>query len=92
MDQKTEDLKDVKHFKMNRIQVIKYSCCGKVFAACVEPDCYTDSDWQKELRKYVLRGDVVDLIDSSTGLNLSKCECETVKQEKVQQDLFSELT
>lgn len=69
------------------IQVIKYKCCGTVFAACCEPDCYTDSEWLKNLKKYVNRGDKVEMIERGT-LKFGKCEC----QEKVKietPDLFS---
>lgn len=61
------------------IQVIKYKCCGKVFAACVEPDCYTDQDWTSSLRKYVLRGDKVEMVKRG-NLKFEKCECDNNKQ------------
>lgn len=68
-------------------QIIKYKCCGKIFAACCEPECYTDKDWLKELRKYVLRGDVVETVEMGT-FQFGKCECKEVK--KVESpDLFS---
>jgi hypothetical protein len=70
--------------KKNKIQVIKYSCCDSIFAACVEPDCYTDRDWLYNLRKYVLRGDIVEMIDSDKGnLIFSKCKCKDDKQIKI---------
>ena len=31
-----------------KVQVIICKC-GAKFAACVEPDCYTDKDWLKNL-------------------------------------------
>ena len=57
------------------IQVIKHKCCGKIFAACCEPDCYTDKEWLKNLRKYAKRGDSVQMIESGKGLKLEKCLC-----------------
>lgn len=61
------------------IQIIKYKCCEVPFAACCEPDCYTDSDWLKSLKKYVNRGDKVEMVESGTW-KLGKCKCnETTK-------------
>lgn len=57
-----------------KIQIIKYKCCGKAFAACCEPDCYTDEDWTKELKKYVLRGDNVEMVEPGDW-KFEKCEC-----------------
>jgi hypothetical protein len=55
------------------IQIIKHKCCGKTFAACREPDCFTDKEWQKELRKYVLSDKVtVEMVESFT---FEKCTC-----------------
>ena len=62
------------------IQTIKYKCCGKIFAACCEPECYTDSDWLKRLKQYVKRGDKVEMIPSGQGLQFGKCECSEVEK------------
>lgn len=70
------------------IQVIKYKCCGNIFAACCEPDCYTDTDWLKDLRKYVKRGDKVEMIPRGNGLQFKKCECNK-KANTQQLNLFS---
>ncbi|WP_294288523.1 hypothetical protein [uncultured Chryseobacterium sp.] len=56
------------------IQIIKYKCCGNAFAACHEPDCYTDKDWLKSLRKYVSQGATVEMIQPGQ-LQFKKCEC-----------------
>ena len=32
---------------MKKVQIVKYKCCGKVFAACCEPECYIERDWLK---------------------------------------------
>lgn len=56
------------------IQVIKYKCCGKIFAACCEPECYTEKDWLKNLRQYALRGDIVEMAESGS-VKFGKCEC-----------------
>lgn len=56
------------------IQVIKYGCCGQIFAACVEPYCYTDKEWLKDTRRYTLRGDKVEMMEQGTW-EFGKCEC-----------------
>jgi hypothetical protein len=61
------------------IQILKYKCCGKIFAACSEPECYTDKEWLKGLKQYVNRGDKVEMIEKGTGFKFGKCEC---KEEK----------
>jgi len=62
------------------IQTIKYKCCGKIFAACCEPECYTDSDWLKSLKQYVKRGDKVEMMPSGQGFQFGKCECSEVEK------------
>lgn len=58
---------------MSKIQVIKCKC-GSVFAGCVEEECYTDKGWMRELRKYVLKGCTVDMIDRES-FQFQKCTC-----------------
>jgi hypothetical protein len=60
---------------MKQIQTINCKTCKSIFAACVEPGCYTDKDWLKSLKKYVSRGDEVKLIPVGSDLKLSKCKC-----------------
>jgi hypothetical protein len=56
------------------------SCpCGKVFAACVEPFCYEDAEWQSEMRKYIKRGCTVGLIENGHSNPLQKCTCSGMK-------------
>lgn len=57
-----------------KVQIIKYKCCGKIFAACREPECYTDIEWQRDLRKYSKRGDIVETLPSA-DFQFGKCEC-----------------
>jgi len=64
------------------IQVIKYKCCGNIFAACCEPDCYTDKDWLKDLKKHVQRGCKVEMIQSGEGLKFKKCDCKKEPKNK----------
>lgn len=55
------------------VQVVKCQKCDSIFAACAAPFCYTDKEWQKDLRKYAKRGDKVDLI--ATPIELKGCDC-----------------
>lgn len=66
------------------IQVVKKKCCGAIFAACLEPHCYTDKEWLKELKKYVNRGDKVEVIKKE-DFKFGGCECDKIKK---QEDLF----
>ncbi len=66
-----------------KAQVIKCKC-GSIFAACLEPHCYTDSDWQRDLRKYVKQGNLVEILDCSS-FNFEKCKCKEVKEENSSQ-------
>lgn len=57
------------------IQVIKYKCCGNIFAAYCEPDCYTDKEWLKDLEsdeKYV-------------GITDTMKKCISAKRELIQE-------
>jgi len=71
------------------IQTIKYKCCGKIFAACREPECYTDADWLKNLKQYVQKGHTVEMRESG-DVKFGNCECkEEPKPEEP--NLFSQL-
>lgn len=59
------------------VQVTKCPC-GKVFAACVEPGCYTDAEYQRETRKYIKNGCTVELVESGTWC-FEKCTCTDMK-------------
>jgi hypothetical protein len=65
------------------IQAIKYKCCDKHFAACIVPECYTDKDWLKDLRKYVLAGHEVEMVENG-NLKFGDCKC------KDKDNLFTE--
>jgi len=71
------------------IQVIKYKCCGKVFAACCEPDCYTDKDWLKSLKKYVERGDNIEMVENGTW-KFEKCECEKEEEKEEEKTVLQQ--
>lgn len=38
--------------KNNLKAQVVYCRCGSLFAACMEPLCYQDKEWQKNIRKY----------------------------------------
>ena len=70
------------------IQVIKTKCCGKVFAACREPECYTDTEWTRELSKYVKKGNVVEMVGSGHDFKFETCDCANIAITK-EPNLFS---
>lgn len=55
------------------IQIIKCKC-GKTFAACAEPMCYEDAEWQKEMRAYVKKGCTVSVVEAGTW-QFESCVC-----------------
>ena len=73
---------------MNGIQVIRHKCCGKIFAACHEPECYIDEDWLNSLKQYVLRGDTVEVVNYGEVV-FGVCECK--KDIKSEPDLFNSM-
>ncbi len=61
------------------IQVIKYKCCDAIFAACVEPDCYIEENWLKDLKQYVKQGYRVEMVEN---FKFKKCNCENTIDKK----------
>ncbi len=59
---------------MEKCQVIKCKC-GAIFAACIAPECYTDSEWLKDVKKYSKEGCEIDTIPKSE-FAFGKCSCE----------------
>lgn len=71
------------------IQVIRHKCCNKIYAASIEPHCYTDKEWMKDVRKAALQGDKIEMIESGTNWKFEKCACkEEAIQDKNQTVLF----
>ena len=60
---------------------------GKVFAACKEPYCYEEADWQKDVRKYVKQGCLISLAKDGEW-KFESCDCRKKKKEDVQPTLF----
>lgn len=52
---------------IRKAQVVHYKCCNGQFAACVEPHCYSDPDWMKDLRKYAKQGYRISVIELGNG-------------------------
>ena len=52
-----------------------YCKCGAIIAACMEPLCYQDKDWQKDIRKYSTDGYDIKMVDSAKVRLLFGCTC-----------------
>lgn len=61
--------------------------CGVMFAASVEPHCYTELVWQRDLRKYVKAGCTVDLIYTDL-VKFEQCKCNKTEVDELQEKLF----
>ena len=58
-----------------KAQIIKRKCCNTIYAACVEPHCYTSKTWQKDLRLAVKDGDPIETMDADlVKLDSRKCK------------------
>jgi len=66
---------------MNRAQIVKCQH-GKVFAACMEPQCYTDKDWMRDVRKYANGSCTVHIVESQS-FKFEKCDCDKYRKEPV---------
>jgi len=65
-----------------KAQIVKCRC-GSIFAACVEPHCYTEPDWQKDVRKYAKQGYRIEMKDCGEGIQFSKCKCYETQQTSI---------
>jgi len=73
-----------------KIQIVKCKC-GSTFAACWEPMCYEDKDWQKNLRKYLKQGATVATIENPPGGQLfQRCTCPVPGEDPNQIKLFND--
>lgn len=69
------------------VQIIKCKC-GKIFAAAAEPHCYVDAEWQKDMRKYVKKGCVVEMVENGDW-KFENCVCDKQsKKDPNQLELF----
>lgn len=72
---------------MEKVQTISRKCCNTTYAACIEPHCYIDKDWLKDLRKSALRGDIVQMVESK-DFAFRPCQCKS-KETDSQPNLFN---
>ena len=63
--------------------------CGSKFAACIEPHCYTDADWLKNVKHYVNAGCLINTIPASS-FKFERCTCKDAVKDvnKRQMQLF----
>lgn len=64
---------------MKKAQIVKCKC-GVTFAACAEPNCYTDNQWQRDVREYIKKGCTVDAVEAKS-IEFGDCKCLKTKQE-----------
>lgn len=78
---------DVSRSAQRLAQVIVCKC-GSKFAACVAPECYTEADWMKDVRKYVKQGCTVEVVEAGS-FRFERCKCaELAKQAEAQMSMF----
>ena len=65
---------DVAEKETKRLAQVIFCKCGSSFAACLEPMCYTERDWQKDLRKYVNDGCTVKMLYTKE-FTFEECTC-----------------
>lgn len=65
------------------IQVIECKC-GKVIAGCAVLYCYTNKQWQEDLREYVKQGCTVSLVEDDK-VQFGQCTCDELEELK---DIF----
>lgn len=57
------------------VQIINCPC-GETIAACMEPECYKDVEWQRSMRAYVKKGYTVKMANKGEW-SFGKCACST---------------
>jgi len=71
------------------IQVTKCPC-GEIFAACREPECYSDAEYQKDTRNYIKKGCTVEMVESGKW-EWGNCTCPNMKPvDKSQLPIFND--
>ena len=62
---------------MEKAQVVICKC-GSLIAACMEPLCYQDEDWQKDIRYYSQKGYEIKMIGvEEVRAKFDDCKCES---------------
>jgi hypothetical protein len=70
--------------RTGKAQIVRCHC-GNVFAACTEPECYTDIDWQRDVRKYIKGGCTVETVTSEEvkeAFASGSCKCDKTGKKK----------
>ena len=63
-----------KNMATRKVQVLKCKC-GAKYAACVEPDCYEDTEWLQGLGECFKNGGTVEM-ESAEEFRFTSCTCE----------------
>lgn len=62
--------------------------CGSTFAACIEPNCYTEREWCNDVVKYANQGCTISTIPANM-FKFERCRCaDAVKDIKKRQLLL----
>jgi hypothetical protein len=59
------------HNQMAKAMIVKNKA-GETIAACLEPQCYTDKEWLKDLAKYTEQGYKSELLSEGVKPDFSK--------------------
>ena len=71
--------KDLAHLESQVIQCK----CGGVIAACRTPECYQETDWMKDLRKYAKKGYTIQTLSHDKWQ--WGCKCKAIAEAAEQQ-------
>lgn len=61
--------------KEPKVQVLRWKCCNKIYAVAVEPHCYTNKQWLKEVKQAVKDGDLIEMLSLEESRNMEICNC-----------------
>lgn len=48
--------------------------CGSTIAACLEPECYLEKDWMRDVRMYAKKGYAIEVRECG-NIRMEKCTC-----------------
>ena len=65
------------------VQITKCKC-GSVIAACKEPFCYENAEYQRDTRAYIKKGYTVSMVESN-DFQFEKCKCASQTENLKQQ-------
>ena len=68
---------------MNKKAQVIICKCGGLIAGWMEPYCYEDKDWQKDVRKSSKEGCEIKIVDpQEVRVKLEVCKCKSNKEGK----------